>query len=244
MATRWASGSAGGSPSCARVAAGASVAVGGGRIARLAGTGGKRHERQDDRGAHGYSLVYFPWDKHNLPALRVGKNSVISFRRPGLSAQPRSRRQGGHDRHPPPHRRTVSSWPCSSATPMASTWRWHRWRWARHWAGTQSRKGVAPSAFFCALCFFADSDPTTGHGFGRRCGGPIAVFACGPCVSRDALLAASIFLRCLLLVARTPPRLAEGALFPSCYDLLAGEWIPAAWRTRAISVMMSGIPVG
>jgi ACS family sodium-dependent inorganic phosphate cotransporter len=106
---------------------------------------------------------------------------------------------------------------------------------------TQSRKGVVLSAFFVGYIVSLIPSGWLAMRFGGRRMLPIAVFAWSLCTLVMPFAALDSF--AALLAARICLGLAEGALFPSCYDLL-GEWIPAAARTRAISVMMSGIPVG
>ncbi|WP_374572266.1 MFS transporter [Phenylobacterium sp.] len=47
----------------------------------------------------------------------------------------------------------------------------------------------------------------------------------------------------VLLIARVALGLGEGAMFPSAYRLF-GQWIPASERSRAVAVLLSGVPIG
>lgn len=47
----------------------------------------------------------------------------------------------------------------------------------------------------------------------------------------------------VLIAARIGMGLGEGAMFPAAYNLFA-RWIPLAERTRSVSILLSGIPIG
>ena len=47
----------------------------------------------------------------------------------------------------------------------------------------------------------------------------------------------------LLIVARIAMGLGEAAMFPSAYNLY-GRWVPPAERSRAVSLLIGGIPLG
>lgn len=47
----------------------------------------------------------------------------------------------------------------------------------------------------------------------------------------------------MLIAVRIGMGLGEAAMFPACYELI-GRWLPPAERTRAVTRILSGIPVG
>jgi MFS transporter, ACS family, solute carrier family 17 (sodium-dependent inorganic phosphate cotransporter), other len=108
-----------------------------------------------------------------------------------------------------------------------------------HWS--QSTKGAVLSAFFVGYIVSLLPSGWLATRFGGRRILPIAVSAWSLCTLVTPLAAATSMNA--LVAARICLGLAEGALFPSCYDML-GKWVEAPARTRAVTMLMSGIPIG
>ena len=105
---------------------------------------------------------------------------------------------------------------------------------------SETTKGLVLSSFFIGYMLFQ----IPGGYLANRFGGKLLLGAAVTWWSLFTLLtpAAAISLP-LLIAVRIGLGLGEGAMFPSAYNLFS-RWVPAAERSRSVSLLLSGVPLG
>jgi len=106
---------------------------------------------------------------------------------------------------------------------------------------SETTKGLVLSSFFIGYMLFAIP---AGY-LTNRWGGKVMLGAAVTWWSVFTLAtpAAAVASLPLLIAARIGLGLGEAAMFPAAYNLF-GRWVPTAERSRAISLLLSGIPLG
>jgi len=109
------------------------------------------------------------------------------------------------------------------------------------YAWSDTTKGLVMSSFFIGyMLFMAPSG-----WLANRIGGKVVLGAAVLWWSLFTLLtptAAAVSLS-VLIAARIAMGLGEAAMFPSAYNLY-GRWVPATERSRAVALLIGGIPLG
>lgn len=106
---------------------------------------------------------------------------------------------------------------------------------------SETVKGMVLSAFFVGYLLFQVPSGYLANRFGGRLVLGAAVLWWSVCTIVTPL-AASLSLG-VLLAARVAMGLGEAAMFPGAYNLFS-RWTPPTERSRAVSLLLSGVPVG
>jgi ACS family sodium-dependent inorganic phosphate cotransporter len=106
---------------------------------------------------------------------------------------------------------------------------------------SETTKGLVLSSFFIGYMLFQ----IPGGYLSNRWGGKVMLGAAVTWWSVFTLVtpAAAATSMPLLIAARIGLGLGEGAMFPAAYSLF-GRWVPTAERSRAVSLLLSGVPLG
>ncbi|WP_161830726.1 ACS family MFS transporter [Steroidobacter agaridevorans] len=106
---------------------------------------------------------------------------------------------------------------------------------------SETDKGFILSAFFVGYLLF---QVPSGY-LSNRCGGKLVLGAAVIWWSTLTIVtpAAAMMSLPMLIAARVALGLGEAATFPAAYNLFS-RWVPAAERSRAVSLLLSGVPLG
>jgi ACS family sodium-dependent inorganic phosphate cotransporter len=106
---------------------------------------------------------------------------------------------------------------------------------------SQTDKGIVLASFFVGylLCMFVAGVLSTRLGGHRVLGWSVLVWSVFTLLTPPAAMLSMP----ALVAVRIGMGMGEAAMFPAAYELF-GRWVPAAERTRATSLLFTGIPIG
>jgi ACS family sodium-dependent inorganic phosphate cotransporter len=106
---------------------------------------------------------------------------------------------------------------------------------------SQTTKGVVLSSFFVGYCLFMPVAGWLSMQFGGKRALGFAVLAWSAFTLLTPIAAFGPLW--VLLAARVGMGVGEAAMFPAAYDLF-GRWVPSNERTRAVTALSAGMPLG